>query len=76
MTNHNADKILKINNEIKSHLRHWIIIDVNDFVQVSNDDFRDRCQLLEIKRSLRCHVHVQSDRRQVAHSHLQPENQV
>lgn len=38
---------------MKSHLRHWIIIDVNDFVQVPHDDFCDGRQLLEIKRSLR-----------------------
>lgn len=53
-----------------ANLGHWVVVDVNDLVQVLDDDFGDRCKLAEVKGPSWAHVHVEGDGCQVAHSYL------
>lgn len=53
-----------------THLWHRVVVDINDFVEVSDDDLGDLSQPLEVICVLWGHIHVQGNGGQVTHSHL------
>lgn len=54
----------------KTHLRHGVVVDVNNLVQVLDNDFGDRCKLFEVKGPLWGDVHVEGNGCQVTHCDL------
>lgn len=56
--------------EKRANLGHRVVINVNDLVQVLDDGFSDRCQLIEVVGPLGGDVHVQSNGSQVTHRNL------
>lgn len=56
--------------ERKSNLGHWVVVDVNNLVEVLHDNFGDRCKLFEVIAPLWGDVHVQGDGCQVTNCNL------
>ena len=51
-----------------------VVVDVDDLVEVSCDDFRHLLQLREVERLVRTHELVDGDGREVTDGHLEKEN--
>ena len=56
-----------------AYLRHWVVVDVNDLVQVFNDDFGDGGKPFEVKGFLWGDAHVECNGSQVTHGNLKKE---
>lgn len=56
--------------ERKSYLRHWIVVYIDNLVQVLDNDFGNRCKFLEVIGLFWCNVHVDGDGSQVTHCNL------
>lgn len=54
----------------KAYLGHWVVVDINNLVQVPDNDFGDRCKLFEIKGPFWGDIHVEGNGRQVTHCNL------
>lgn len=54
----------------KPHLRYWVVVDVDDLIQVSHNNFGNRCKLFEVKRLLWGDIHVEGNGCQVTHCNL------
>lgn len=67
-------KAVQYHEQTKSNLRHRIVVDVNNLVQVPDNDFGDRCKLFEVKGPFWGDIHVESNRCQVAHCDLWRQN--
>lgn len=65
--------VTKVSARVTANLRHWVVVDVNDLVQVLDDDFGDGCKFVKVKGPSWGHVHVEGDGCQVTHSHLERE---
>ena len=60
----------KRNSQTDSYLRHGVVVDLDDPVQVLDDDRGDVLELLEVKHSVGGHVSVECNRRQVTDGNL------
>lgn len=56
--------------EKKTNLRHWVVVDVNNLIEVPDNDFGDRCKLFEVKGPFWGDIHVEGNGCQVTHSNL------
>lgn len=56
--------------EKRANLGHGVVINVNDLVQVPDDGFSDRRQLVEVVGPLGGDEHVESNGSQVTHCNL------
>lgn len=54
----------------RANLGHWVVVDVNNLVQILHNDFGDRCKLFEVKGPFWGDIHVESNGRQVTHCNL------
>lgn len=56
--------------EKKTNLGHWVVVDVDNLVQVLDNDFGDGCKLFEVKGSFWGDIHVECNGCQVTHCNL------
>ena len=52
------------------HLRDWVVVDIDDSVEVANDHPGHLFQFLEVKLLVWHHISIECDRGEVTHCHL------
>ena len=61
---------------MRIHLRNRIVVDVNYFVEISDSNFSNILQTLEIKGLVWLDIHVQCNGGQIAHSNLKTQHRL
>lgn len=54
----------------RTNLWDWVVVDVNDLVQVLDNNFGDRCQFVKVIGLVWGDIHVESNGCQVTHCNL------